>query len=224
MAGSGAKSNAAKACVLAAFVVMILGGCATMGTLSVSPANQAALINREERPFLRSAGKNTVAVWLLTPTYRTHLRDLRPPAFLVLFRNGGSGRIILTRKDITATAGGRPIHMITYEEYCDEIERRADKALYAVEVKADWQYDNYMPGDNPYAIEQRGVRDVGSWRKALLADAQLMLVADRYLIGPNQAMWGVVRLEPSDLSSGQQLRILVRMGEETHEFVYDVRS
>jgi hypothetical protein len=35
---------------------------------------------------------------------------------------------------------------------------------------------------------------------------------------------GVVRLALSDLSGGHRLRIRVKTGDETHEFLYDVRS
>jgi len=220
--------NTVKACVLAAFAILVLGGCTTTRTLSVSQENGATLGFAQGRPWLQSVKRNTVAVWLLTPTYKTDLNDLIPPAFLVVVRNGGDQTMSLSRGDITATADGRPIHILTYEEYCGEIDRQA--GLASLEFQEPL---GIVPGAANQGPEEReAYRSVAQFGKRmidlqsgeLLADAGLMLVLDQYLIAPGQAIKGVVRLKPSDLSSGQRLRILVKTGDETHEFFYDVRN
>jgi hypothetical protein len=218
--------NTVKACVLAAFAILVLGGCTTTRTLSVSQENGATLGFAQGRPWLQSVKRNTVAVWLLTPTYKTDLNDLIPPAFLVVVRNGGDQTMSLSRGDITATADGRPIHILTYEEYCGEIDRQAGQESFRLQEPLG---RGEAPNESPELWEPGGIMWLGErlidlQRDHLLADAGLMLVLDQYLIAPGQAIRGVVRLKPSDLSSGQRLRILVKTGDETHEFFYDVRN
>jgi len=218
--------NTVKACVLAAFAILVLGGCTTTRTLSVSQENGATLGFAQGRPWLQSVKRNTVAVWLLTPTYKTDLNDLIPPAFLVVVRNGGDQTMSLSRGDITATADGRPIHILTYEEYCGEIDRQAGQESFRLQEPLG---RGEAPNESPELWEPGGIMWLGErlidlQRDHLLADAGLMLVLDQYLIAPGQAIKGVVRLKPSDLSSGQRLRILVKTGDETHEFFYDVRN
>jgi hypothetical protein len=132
----------------------------------------------------------------------------------------------LSRGDITATADGRPIHILTYEEYCGEIDRQAGQESFRLQEPLG---RGEAPNESPELWEPGGIMWLGErlidlQRDHLLADAGLMLVLDQYLIAPGQAIRGVVRLKPSDLSSGQRLRILVKTGDETHEFFYDVRN
>lgn len=242
--------NAVKAPVLAAFGIMVLTGCTTTRTLSVSVENRTAPGYVQGKPLLQSVKRNTVAVWLLTPTYKTDLGDLLPPAFIVAVRNGGDQTISFSRDDVTATVEGRPIHILTYEEYRGEIYRQQVWEW----ARAHWAAEGPIFQEANRFPQERRIHDGGRTKDLtdpmyagyygppmytdyygpvstddmtldeLLADARLMLVLDHYPIAPGQAVKGVVRLKPSDLSSGQQVRILVKAGDETHEFLYDVRS
>jgi hypothetical protein len=215
-----------KTLVLAVSGIMGLTGCTTTRTLSVCQENGAMLSYVRGKPLLQSMKRNTVAVWLLTPTYKTDLADLTPPAFLVAVRNGEDQTISLSRDDITATVESRPIHILTYEEYCSEINRQTGVESLRVQKPLG---QGEAPNESPEMWEPGGImqlveQTVDLRRDVMLRDARLMLVLDQYPIAPGHAFKGVVRLRPSDLSGGQRLRILVKTGDETHEFLYDVGS
>jgi hypothetical protein len=232
--------NPAKACVLTAFAFLFLEGCTTTRTLSVSRANKTAPVLESGRPLLQSPGKYAAAVWLLTPTYKTRLGDLLPPAFLVVVRNDGDRALTLSREDISATAGGQPIHLLTYNEYCDEIDHQARLAGVKVRDRANRaegemyrdskgriRYLNPVAAPTSYAewvhIEQQawaGGKLIARQHDALLADARQML--DLCSIAPGQTGGGIVRLDPVALSPGQHLSLLVNAGGATHTFLFDV--
>ncbi len=240
--------NTAKACVFAAFGIMVLGGCATTRTLSVSQANTAAISFAQGKPWLKPVKRSAVAVWLLTPTYKTHLSELLPPAFLVIVHNGGDRLISLSSEDVAATVAGHPVHLLTYEEYRDEIDRQARQEMVKTWAQAGWgpgridlperwvmnsndQLDHLppelilSPGVDSALLDRRAQAQalVLEFRRGdLLADARLMLGLGQSAISPGRSAARVLRLRPSDLSSGQRLRILVKTGDETHEFLYEV--
>jgi hypothetical protein len=238
--------NAMRACVLAAFGVATLTGCTTARTLSVSQENRTTRangkVNGERKHWLLSVKKNTAAVCLLTPACSIRLEDLSPPAFLVAIRNGGDQTISLSRDDVTATVDGRPIHILTYEEYCAAIH---DQEVWEW-ARARWASDGPVSGKvAPPPLEQRAYPPEGYCYTPstdtndfvipvsvstiiartpddALLDVRSMPVLGQYSIAPGQTVSGVVRFKPSELSRGQRLRILVRAGDEMHEFVYDV--
>jgi hypothetical protein len=233
---------------LPALAAALLAGCTTTHTLSVSQANTAAISFAQGKPWLESAKRNTVAVWLLTPTYQTHLSELLPPAFFVVVRNGGDRLISLSSGDITATAAGHPVHLLTYEEYRDEIDRQARQAMVGIwsqaggltgrtELPERWGLNSndqpdhlppeliLSPGVDSALLDRRAQAQglvLEFRRNALLADARWMLELNQSAIAPGHSAARVLRLRPSDLSSGQRLRILVKTGDETHEFLYEV--
>jgi hypothetical protein len=241
--------NTVKACMLAAFAIMALGGCTTTHTLSVPRGNRIAPVYVEGKQWLQSVKRNTVEVCLLTPTYKTPRGDLLPPAFLVVIRNGGDQTISLWHDDITVTVEGRPVHILTYEEYRDQITRQEDWISAMANSERGPIFGKATPFPQEQMLqEQRGEEnDYGrtedrnqTWgstgallaaqrlvdlrRDTELAKSRLALLLDQDLITPGQEIRGVVCLKSSDLSSGHRLRIRVRTGDETHEFVYDVRS
>lgn len=240
--------NTVKACVLAAFGVAALGGCTTTRTRSVSVENKAAPVYAQRRPWLQSAQRNLVARWLLTPADKTQLSELLPSAFLLVARNGGDQTIGLARGDIMATVEGRPIHVLTPGEYRGVIDRQASQASATIRAqrpglggevelaerwveREDGQVDHLMPeiiltpGVDGAPVERLRPLEqarVNQRRDTLLADVGLMLPPARQAIAPGRTFACVVRLTPSNLSSGRRLRILVKAGEETHEFACDI--
>ncbi|HUJ44973.1 MAG TPA: hypothetical protein VLW52_15355 [Opitutaceae bacterium] len=247
--------NAVNAPLLAAFSIVVLAGCTTTRTLSVSVDNKTAPVYVQGKPMLQSVKRNTVAVRLLTLTYKTDLGDLLPPTFLVAVRNGGEQPISLSRDDITASVEGRAIHLLTYEEYCDEITRRLGREMATIEaawrgvdspppvIVKPWenldQTDRLYRGGVSYdfatlrsaqadaAFIEQGSAHLGALhqrRESLLADAQLMMVAEQYSVAPGETINRVIRLSPSDLSSGDRLNIKIKTDGEMHEFFYDVRG
>ena len=214
--------SAMKACVLAAFGVATLTGCTTVRTLSVSPENSTARANGEvsgERiVWLQSAKKNTVAVCLLTPAFSIRLAELAPPAFLVVVRNGGEQTISLSGDDVTATLDGRPIHLLTSGEYLAAIHNQE----VWVSAKMRWADEGPLGKRNDYIGPASDFSAVARTPGDALRDVDLFPVLGQYSIAPEKTIQGVVRFKPSELSRGQRLRIVVRAGDETHEFVYDV--
>jgi hypothetical protein len=112
------------------------GGCTTTRTLSVSPSSQTVATSEPGVPCLQSVKANAVTVWLLTPHYRNDPREFSPPAFRVLVRNDGDESFAFSTASIAASSGESPIHVITPEEYRQEVIRRAEHLLRGVEATA----------------------------------------------------------------------------------------
>jgi hypothetical protein len=241
--------NAVKAPVLAASAIIVLGGCITTHRLSVSVENKAAPDYQNGMHWLKSVKRNTVAVSLLTPIYKTDTGDQLPPAFLVEVSNGGDQTIELSRDDITATVDGRPIQLLTYGEYCRLIYRESGWAVARIQRALHGAAPSDRGIDSPSQnlsdtgprgyVEVMGAPNVDSssevlgateistinlHRDADLANARMMLTLDQSSLAPGVSITGVFRLKPSDLPGRQRLRIMIKAGDEMHEFLYDVRS
>jgi hypothetical protein len=142
-------------------VLALCGGCTTTRTLAVSNLNPTAPTFEHGVPCLQSARTNAVTVWLLTPVYRTDLRDLHPPAFRVLVKNGGDRAFDFFPDNISASSGGTAVHVFTAEEFIREIDRQAAVLVHMLDIgtaetkeKAD-QTEAYAavatPGTSPGA-------------------------------------------------------------------------
>jgi len=112
------------------------GGCSTTRTLAVSPLNPVVPTYEHGMPCLQSVKKNAVTVWLLTPEFRTSLQDLRPPAFRMLAKNGGDRDFEFSPDSVTASAGGRAVHVLTAVEYAREIDRQAAALAHMLDLGA----------------------------------------------------------------------------------------
>lgn len=111
--------------LLLGIMMVILAACTTTRTLSVSPDNPATRTEEAGMPCLRSTGANPVTLWLLTPRFRTDPDDLAPPAFRVLVKNGGAEAFAFSPANITASAGGTAVRVLTAVEFAREIDRQA---------------------------------------------------------------------------------------------------
>lgn len=63
---------------------------------------------------------------------------------------------------------------------------------------------------------------IRGWSEKLLDDAPMMLT--RITVAPGLMAGGLVKLDPSQIRRGQPLRLVVTVGGEAHEFLFDVRS
>lgn len=70
------------------------------------------------------------------------------------------------------------------------------------------------------ANQNRGA--IEHWRKGMLDQAQFMLAQHRVASGTKAD--GIIRLDPAQISPGQPLKLVVTLGDETHEFVFAVGS
>ena len=102
-----------------------LGGCATTRTLTFSSSNPVAPTDEHGVLSLHSGGANPVTLWLLTPRFRTDPDDLTPPAFRVLVKNGGTQAFAFSPANITASADGAAVRVLTAVDYAREIDRQA---------------------------------------------------------------------------------------------------
>jgi len=240
--------NMTQAGALAAIGFAALTGCTTVRTLSVAREDGSTQaigeVNRERKLFLLSAERNTAAVCLLTPVFSIDLDDLAPPEFLVVVRNGGDQTIRLSRDGVTATVDGRPVQVLTLEAYLAAIHeqerwesararweeegpvfREAAPFPQEVQIYSPWEGGgrsyvpppDRLPAPRPIAAGRVG----NTPGKALLATRSLPVLGEPS-IAPGKSVHGVVRLKPSELARGRRLRIRVRVGDETHEFAYDV--
>ena len=245
--------NAMKAPVFAAFGIMALAGCTTTRTLSVSPANPTTATSAQGATGLRSVKTNAVTVWLLTPEYQTDLRKFAPPAFRVLVSNGGDKAFDFSVADVSASSGGNSVHVFTAAEYREAINRQAQTRLLDVIRKTAQQKANegfFATSDTPAVLDAEGrlVHEVSfplssstveGWaeieaaaadkrdainleRMERLDEARWMLV--RRTVAPGSMAGGIVKLDPTQISRGQALKLVITAGGEPHEFIFEVGS
>ena len=232
------------------FAMALCSGCTTTRTLSVSPANRTAATSEQGVPCLQSVKKNAVAVWLLTPEYQTDLREFDPPAFRVLVRNGGDKAFDFSPVNVIASSGGNSVHVFSSGEYCQAIDRYEDALLQAAHERTALQkaqavsaeellgsvssrdpmrlgvggdFSGHQVSDFQAGIDQAATDQwnaINLKRKNLLDEAQLMLVP--HTVAPGLMAGGIVKLDPAQISRGQPLKLVVTVGGETHEFVFEV--
>ena len=218
-----------------------MGGCTVTGTISAIPQNKVTATQSGGKTWLVSVRKNTVAVCTLTPTYKTHAKDLLIPAFMVAVRNGGAEGISLSFDDVTASVDGRTLHRLTYDECCQEVIARGDREIATIKAAIGnmWspldvsQRDQSMAENAAtgfqamWAFSEQGqtrIMQLGQRREALLAEAKSIMGPSPYPIAPGQAIRRVILFRPSELSAGHQLHIRVTVGGETHEFAFNLDS
>jgi hypothetical protein len=234
------------------FAISLGGGCTTTRTLSVSPANPTAATSEQGVQCLRSVKRNAVTVWLLTPKFQTQLHEFDPPAFRVLVSNGGGKAFDFSPVNVTASSGENSVHVFTREEYCRAINRYEDTSLQAAHQRTALQkapseellasmssrdallsagssgqqmndFSGNQGSDSPAKIEKTAADEraaINLRRENLLDEARLMLV--QHTVAPGSTAGGIVKLDPASISRGQPLKLVVTIGGEAHEFVFEV--
>jgi hypothetical protein len=233
-------------------VLALCGGCTTTRTLTVSGLNPIAPTYEHGVPCLQSARTNTVTLWLLSPEYRADIRELAPPAFRVLVRNGGDRVFEFSPDCITASWGGTAVHVFTAGEYSREIDRQAEILVHMVDIgaagakeKAD-QFEAYAATPGTVVSQGKVLYDFSTVEHGSASDAKAQIDAatvsrraeietwrknlrneaqmmlGRQTVAPGAMAGGIVKLEPSRIQRGRPLRLVVAAGGETHEFFFDV--
>jgi hypothetical protein len=234
------------------FAISLGGGCTTTRTLLVSPANPAAATSDQGVQCLRSVKNNAVSVWLLTPEFRTDLREFDPPAFRVLVSNNGDKAFDLSLVNVTASSGENPVHVFTREEYCQAVNRYEDALLEAFHKQTAQQkalagelLDSISSRDSLLAGGSSGQQmhdftgiqnsdslakmeeTAGDRRTAIyLRRKELLdeaqLMLDQRTMAPGTTAGGIVKLDPAPIRRGQPLKLVVTAGGEAHAFVFEV--
>jgi hypothetical protein len=234
------------------FAISLGGGCTTTRTLSVSPANPTAATSDQGVQCLRSVKGNAVTVWLLTPEFRTDLREFDPPAFRVLVRNNGDKAFDFSPVNVTASSGENSVHVFTREEYCRAINRHEDTSLQAAHQRTALQkapseellasmssrdallsagssgqqmndFSGNQGSDSPTKIEKAAADE----RAAINLRRENLLDEARLMlvqhtVAPGLMAGGIVKLDPARIRRGRPLKLVVTAGDEAHEFVFEV--
>jgi hypothetical protein len=233
------------------FAVLLGGGCTNTRTLSVSPANPTMVTSEQGMTSLRSVKRNAVTVCLLTPQFQTARREFDPPTFRVLVRNDGDKVCDFSPANVTALSGASSVHVFTRMEYCQAINRYEDALLRLGhgqtslhETSGDGLQDVSAMSLDPAmskGVSNRPVQEFSEYaaipstgastpqqaavnhrRKALLDEATRMLV--QRTVAPGTMAGGIIKLDPAKISHGQPLKLVVTVGGEAHEFVFEVGS
>lgn len=80
------------------------------------------------------------------------------------------------------------------------------------------QVSDFQAGIDQAAADQWNA--INLKRKNLLDEAQLMLV--QHPVAPGLMAGGIIKLDPEQISRGQPLKLVVTVGGEAHEFVFEV--
>jgi len=226
-----------KAWLLAAFGITALGGCALTKTLTVSPASAIQPVYRQGRLVLQSQKKNGVEVEVLTRQFSDQTDAL--PSFFVAVRNGGEVEVEFSLENITTYSGESRVRVYTVEELEKRVRSEGEAEAAAVAANEAAQLKDAAMSrqttsrnlkDNPVAWTmtkaqgnaRNGMDQSGSSRNQQPNDLTGMLM--RSTVRPRETVGGTIKLHAEDIRSGQPLRLVVAIGGEVHEFMFDVRS
>ena len=120
-----AMNSYALALTLASLSVLT-AGCETIRTVQPSNVNSVPIVYDQGVAILTSKHVNTVIVRLTYPVLRS--RGNRLPAFYIGVLNAGTEPIDFSTANVTITSGTSVVHVYTYEELEERIERQANTA------------------------------------------------------------------------------------------------
>jgi len=220
--------------------VVGLGGCTTTRTITVLPTGGLRPVDELGSQVLLSQKVSGVGVRLLAKRFSSD--DKMLPAFYVGVVNGTTGALGYSPGNITAFSGDHPVRVYSYAELRNTLNRNADAAISSLEAQALTQevgpqgdaYSVFLPGTqgslDDHRLRTMYADQAAAERNHLAALIQSMRQSNlsRLLrdstISPSGFAGGIVALHARDLRAGQPLRLVVTVGGETHEFLFDVRS
>lgn len=113
--------------ILSSLVLATLSSCST--TLRVSSLNTVTPVYVQGNAVLLSKKKNEVSVRLISERIANDPSLL--PEFLVVFGNSSKAVVDFSTQNVTATSGGKPVRVYTYEKLRKHIETRAAMLAFA---------------------------------------------------------------------------------------------
>jgi len=191
-------------------LALVVSGCATTHTLSVSAASAVRPAEQGTGPVLRSRMEGGVALQVLSPRIGEDM-DILPGLFVEVANEGGTP-LAFSLADVRVFSGSAPVRLYTEAELTARIDRDFEVEK-AAKVKGRWWWQKAKPDPEAAA--------------AAAATRERRLIGLRELLGaitvpPGRSAGGVVRLHAGDIRSGQPLRVVVTFGGTDHEFILDV--
>jgi len=212
-----------------------VSGCVSTRTISVAAAGTSRTADGRGSPVPPSQQKTDVRVLLVTPKFSNDTDAL--PTFYVEVRNRGEIGVDFSTENITAYSGESRVRVYTYDELANRIKSEAEAEAAAVAANEASQLKNSAMSrapagrnmkDNPegWAVTkaqvdaQNGMDRTGWMGVQQQNDLRRML--QRSTVPPGGTAGGAVKLHAEDIRSGQPLKLVVTVGGEAHEFVFEV--
>ncbi len=231
-------------------VACVLAGCTSSGTLAPSRANPSPAIVEHGRALLRSSKTHAVAVVLLTPQYEARMSAL-PAFLVVAANGGetplpfspGNVRAfsgdtevkLYTYRELAwriNLAAERQAETIGENAAADFMEAHSSQVAqsHTFDLPAittgRFQPTTATPVVDPalatVALNQM-VKTSQGVAESITAPQldQLEGLLRENVIEPGQRAGGMVKLHPEDIKSGLPLKLVVSIGDEKHEFLFD---
>lgn len=204
-----------------------------MRTISVSSEN-TTLYDRDPDGtlVLRTRKNRNVAVRPLTPRFSSE--GYAMPSFSVLVTNTESQNLTLAPSDIEAWSGLMPVRILTptvlQYRHAQEVAATIRQASFpATDASQSAERLMSYPTDSTGVVREiRHSTDPAIEPLAVPPrppPARLLTEAlHRQTIPPGEVGGGRVTLEPTDITTGEPLKIIVNLRGETHTFIFSVRD
>lgn len=170
-----------------------------------------------------------VGARLLTPSFSNESTAL--PAVLVTVENRASAPVPFSTGNVTVFSGTNPVRIYTPAQLAEKIEKEseidADRAVArdtaqlqsATAARMDASATPMMVQRTQAINQGTAARSAASKQVAVLANLLYPVT-----IASGATAGGVIKLRAEDIASGQPLRIVVTLGSDVHEFIFDVKS
>jgi hypothetical protein len=204
---------------------MATGGCASSGPLTIVPRPSPAITADPTLLHLRKTHR--VEVRLLTATYSTRTAEL--PSFEVSVTNDGPTPLSFSARNVAVFSEAKPVGIYTASELIDRIQKEAEKEAHERSgASAEKILQAPSTRNDPSAaiamIERdKAIDQSAATRAASTAKfAELVKSIVPVSISPGGTGSGIIKLHAEDIRTGQPLRIVVTIANESYEFLFDV--
>lgn len=206
-------------------ITLVVSGCATAGPLTVRSPAAASVAGDPMRQRIEK--RDVVQVRLLTPGFSRKLEEL--PAFDVAVTNRGATPLSFAASDVVVHSGSNPVRVYTAGELVDRIQKEAEqeareKTGASAEKILQTRSTNGDPSSAIVKIERDKMLDQSATARATSNErfAEIVKSIVPVSISPGGTGSGVIKLHAEDIRAGQPLQIVVTVGGERYEFIFEV--
>jgi hypothetical protein len=211
------------------FPILLGTGCTWNGpvrSLAVATSNPALVErNLDGTVTLRSMKAHIVSVLSLNKTFSSDTFTL--PSLQIIVTNGGKENVTLKPGDISAYAGDRRVTLLdptALQERLDRVQEAVGgRPSFPVGMRDASQPAEIRQGRHPHSDPTRPRLEPLDELKYKVPARIVEQALQAQMILPFEVGGGLIMLEADDLLSGLPLKIVVTVGGEKHEFVFEVR-
>lgn len=196
-----------------------------MPRLSISPRHPATAAT--DPALLTLEKTHLVRVRLLTASFANRTAEL--PAFEVRVTNRGAAPLTFSAAAVTAFSGANPVRVYSAAELVARIQRESERTAEQAAAEDTAQLlsasaTRQDPSAMPVMVTRTQSLNQASGMQSATAKkvAELANTIISVSISPGDTGSGMVKLHAEDIAPAEPLRMVVTIGHELYEFVFDV--